>query len=466
MPKNRGGAFTPLAYKKRFFGWSKKKREEFIKALSPKALLELRYCTDFWLRDKQIISEGEWRYWLIQAGRGFGKTKAGAGWIKKCVENHQPVNGRHDLYAICGPTHKDITQVMVPAIMAEFAPHERPEYKATVGELVFKNGAIAYCYSSETEIRGPNIQKAWVDELAKWYKPDEQFETLEYAVRIGSPQILITTTPKKHIKTLRKLLAKSLEKPEDIIIVNGSSMENTFLPTSYHQALEDMQGTRKYRQEALGELLDDSEDALWNETVLTDNRVFADPEEAALGRNLPRDITLIRIIVSVDPAGTSNPDSDETGIIVAGVDDKFHAYVLEDASGRYSPDGWAKKTIDLYHKYQANIIVGESNFGGDMVEHTVKTIDPNVPFKKITASRGKLLRAEPIAAKYAQNVVHHVGAAKRFDKLEDQMTSFVGAPSTATKKDDRLDALVWCLTELLISPVYVPRSFINLPNFG
>ena len=217
----------PLSYKKKFFGWTKKKRELFIKSLSPKAALELRYCSDFWLRDKQIVNGDDWTTYLIMAGRGFGKTKAGAAWIKKCVENHKPINGRNDLYAICGPTHKDITQVMVPAIMAEFPPDQRPEFKSTVGELVFKNGAIAYCYSSETEIRGPNIQKAWVDELAKWWQPDEQFDTLKYAVRVGNPQILITTTPKKHIKTLRKLISQSLDESNKIIIVEGTSSENT-----------------------------------------------------------------------------------------------------------------------------------------------------------------------------------------------------------------------------------------------
>lgn len=465
MPKhNRGGAWSPLHYKARFFKWKKKKREEFIKSLPPKAVLEFKYCSDFWLRDKQIVDGEDWRYYIIKAGRGFGKTKAGACWIKKCILNHKPINGRNDLYAICGPTHKDIVQVMVPAIMAEFPPDQRPEYKATIGELIFKNGAIAYCYSSETEIRGPNIQKAWVDELAKWWQPDEQFETLRYAVRVGDPQILITTTPKKTIKTLRNLIGKSLEDPDKYILVEGSSFENTHLPKSYQDDLEDMRGTRKYRQEALGELLDDTEDALWSDKMISDNRVIGDSDQLPL--NLPRDITLMRIIVAVDPAGTANPESDETGIIVAGLSDQHHGYLLEDASGRYSPDGWAKKTIELYHKYQANMIVGEKNFGGDMVEHTIKTVDPNVAFKAITASKGKMLRAEPIAAKYAQGMVHHVGAAKRFDKLEDQMTCFVGAPSTASKKDDRLDALVWCLTELLISPVYVQRSFINLPNFG
>lgn len=456
---------SPTAYKRRFQKWSKVKQQAFIKSLPPKVAIALKYESDFWLRDKQVVpGTDEWAIWIIKAGRGFGKTKSGACWLKKSVLKHKPIDGRHDLYAMCGPTHKDITQVMVPALLTEFPKTVRDKVKwnKTDGVLEFPNGAIVYCYSSETEIRGPNISKAWVDELAKWWQPDEQFETLRYAVRIGAPQILITTTPKKHIKTIRSLINKSLENPTKYVLVEGEAFENTYLPEAYREELESLRGTRKFRQEALGEMLSDSEDALWSEAVISDNRAQADAEQFPL--NLPRDVQLIRILVAVDPAGTANPDSDETGIIVCGLDNQGHAYVLEDCSGRYSPDGWATKAVELYHKYQANLIVGEKNFGGDMVEHTIKTVDPHVAFKAITASRGKMLRAEPIAAKYAQKLVHHVGAAKRFDRLEDQMTSFTGAPSTSTKKDDRLDALVWCLTELLISPVYVKRIF-NLPNF-
>ena len=463
----RGFDNNPMAYRKRFFNWPKKKQAEFLKELPAAAATQLRYCSDFWLRDKQIVQDGEWRFWIIKAGRGFGKTKAGACWMKKCIVNHQTIDGRDDMYAIVGPTHKDVTQVMIPALLNEFPPSDRAkiQWNKTDGVIRFPNGAIIYSYSSETEIRGPNISKAWCDELAKWWNPDEQFDTLRYAVRIGTPQILVTTTPKKTIKTIRALLAKALEEPDKYVVVEGQSFENTYLPESYRQDLESLRGTRKFRQEALGELLDDSEDTLFPEKVISENRVPARPiSDKKI--NLPQDVELIRIVVAVDPAGTTHPDSDETGIVVAGIDSKFHAYVLEDASGRYSPDGWASKAIQLYHDYQANWLLAEKNFGGDMVEHTLKTIDHHVAFKALNASRGKMIRAEPIAAKYAQGLVHHVGLAKRFDKLEDQMCYFTGAPSTDKHKDDRLDALVWALTELLITMQPVNRHFINLPNFG
>jgi len=458
-----------MAYKKRFFEWGPKRRRAFFESLSPQSAMTLKYCSDFWLRDKQIVEGDDWLYWIIKSGRGFGKTKAGACWLKKCIDKHQPIGGRHDLYAVVGPTHKDVVQVMVPAILAEFPPSERKkiQWNKTDGVIIFPNGAIVYSYSSETEIRGPNISKCWCDELAKWWNPDEQFETMEYAVRIGDPQILVTTTPKKTIRTLRRLIAKTLEDPEQYVLIEGSAFENTFLPESYRNRLEELRGSKKFRQEAMGEMLDDSEDAIFSEKCISDNRVQMAPLlDSGPKLNLPKDVELIRIIVAVDPAGTANPDSDETGIIVAGVDAQSHAYVLEDASGRYSPDGWATKAVRLYHDYQANYIVAEKNFGGDMVEHTLKTIDNNIAFKAIRASHGKMVRAEPIAAKYTQGFVHHVGSAKRFEKLEDQMTIFTGAPSTNKRKDDRLDAMVWALTELLISPVYVARNFINLPSFG
>jgi predicted phage terminase large subunit-like protein len=463
--KNHGFDFHPMAWKKRFFGWGPKRQRAFLESLPSASALMLKYCSDFWLRDKQIVDGDNWLYWIIKSGRGFGKTKAGCCWMKKCIEKHEPIAGRHDLYAMVGPTHKDVVQVMVPALLAEFPPTERKriQWNKTEGVLIFPNGAIVYCYSSETEIRGPNISKCWCDELAKWWNPDEQFEIMEYAVRIGDPQILITTTPKKTIRTLRRLIAKALEDPEQYVLVEGDAFENTFLPDSYRARLESMRGTRKFRQEAMGEMLDDSEDAMFSEKCITENRVQGIRDEKT---NLPKDVELIRIVVAVDPAGTSNPDSDETGIIVAGIDGKGHAYVLEDASGRYSPDGWATMAVQLYHNYQANYIVAEKNFGGDMVEHTLKTIDPHIAFKSIRASHGKMVRAEPIAAKYIQNFVHHVGSPKRFEKLEDQMAVFTGAPSTNKRKDDRLDAMVWALTELMINPVFVQRNFINLPNFG
>jgi predicted phage terminase large subunit-like protein len=469
MSKYKANDTSPLRYKKKFFSWSKVRQNKFLLDLDPKAAQILKYCSDFWLRDKQIVDGDDWRFWIIKAGRGFGKTKSGACWMKKCIINHQQVDGRDDIYAICGPTHKDITQVMVPALLNEFPPSERKKisWNKTDGIIKFPNGAIVYSYSSETEIRGPNICKAWVDELAKWWNADEQFDTLRYAVRIGTPQILITTTPKKSIKTIKKLITNSINEPEKYILIEGDSFENTYLPDSYREDLESMRGTRKFRQEALGELLGDGEDTLFPEDFINNNRVQSAPlSEDGPKINLPIEVELLKIVITIDPAGTAHPDSDETGIIVAGVDARGHGYILEDASGRYSPNAWASKAIKLYHEYQANYIVAETNFGKDMVENTIKTIDPHIPFRDVTASRGKLLRAEPVSSKYTNNFIHHVGSPKRFEKLEDQMMGFTGAPSTNKRKDDRLDAMVWALTFLLITNKPVYRDINNFPNFG
>jgi predicted phage terminase large subunit-like protein len=467
--KNTTKPTNPLHYKKQFFSWHKNKQFTFLKELGPKAAQQLKYTSDFWLRDKQVVQDGDWRFWIIKAGRGFGKTKAGACWMKKCILNHEQIDGRDDVYAICGPTHKDTTQVMVPALLNEFPPGERKniQWNKTDGVIKFPNGATIYTYSSETEIRGPNISKCWVDELAKWWKPDEQFELLRYAVRIGTPQIVVTTTPKKTIRTIRSLVADSMNFPDKYVLVEGDSFENTYLPESYREDLESMRGTRRFRQEALGELLDDGEDTLFPENCFNETRLQSAPlTEDGPRVNLPIGVELIKIVVSIDPAGSSHPDSDETGIIVAGVDAQMHAYILEDASGRYSPEQWSRKAIKLYDDYQANYIVAETNFGKDMVNHCIKTVDPNVPFRAVTASRGKMVRAEPVAAKYTQNFVHHVGSPKRFEKLEDQMMVFTGAPSTDRRKDDRLDAMVWALTDLLITGKPVYRNISFLPNFG
>ena len=440
--------------------------------MTPKAAAQLRYTSDFWLRDNQIIHDRfqtgtnkglYWRYYLIRAGRGFGKTKAGACWIKKCVSNGATA------IAICGPTHRDVSQVMVPAIQAEYPPGEKPEYFESRGEIRFKSGAVAYCYSSETEIRGPNVEKCWCDEIAKWPTPDESLDTLGNAVRIGNPQILITTTPNRKIKILRKLQNDSLVPDSNVVLICGNTFDNAAnLSPSYLADLEGRyKGSRLYRQEILGELLDDTEDALWSLKTIHDNRLTGDPLQ------LSEDLT--RICVAVDPAGSNNPDSDETGIIVAGVRmvesklgnsivRELHGYVLEDASGRYSPDGWAKKVHSLYVKYGANQVVAEKNFGGDMVRATLLTVDPHMPITLVTASHGKAVRADPISAKYNQNVVHHVGV---FNKLEDQMTMFTGGASTVRHKDDRLDAMVWALSYLMIGIKQAYRGGLhNLPNFS
>jgi predicted phage terminase large subunit-like protein len=443
----------------------------FIKKLSPSAVKKFRYETDIMLRDKQIVPKDyAGRYYIALAGRGWGKTKMGAHWIKTKVYEQTSKKAK---LAIVAPNYKDLEEVMVPAILDEFPPEHKPTYVAgNKAKIVCHNGVEILCFTSEQEIRGGNFVAVWCDELAKWCssipeKAQERFEVLNYACRKGKAQFLITTTPKPW-EMFFKWEERFNKGDKNVHIVTGTMNDNEFLSESAKQALYDeYSGTRSGRQELEGILLREVEGALWTYDIIKETRVPRDPAEQIL--NLPlfaKDRLnnplewLIKIVVAIDPAGSTSAQSDETGIMVCGLSNKGHAYVLSDASGRYTPHQWSTKAVELYKLYKANCVVVEKNFGGDMVSHTLKTVDPHLPIKVNTASKGKSVRAEPIAAKYTAKMVHHVG---EFKKLEQQMTTFNG---DGTKHDDKVDALVWALDELMIQSAYVNRTFINLPNFG
>jgi predicted phage terminase large subunit-like protein len=318
--------------------------------------------------------------------------------------------------------------------------------------------ATTYSADEPDRLRGPQHDAAWIDELAAWKYDQQCWDMLMLGLRVGRhPRCVITTTPRP-TRLIKSLLARE---GQDVVVSRGSTFDNAanLAPTFLSAILSRYEGTRLGRQELYAELLEDTPGALWQLSWIDRDRASVAPE-------------LARIVVAIDPAVSTSEGSDETGIIVAGIGHDQHAYVLDDLSGRYRPDEWAARAIEAYHRHKADRIVAEINQGGEMVRQTLTVQDPKISYRPVHASRGKVVRAEPVAALYEQKRVHHVGA---FPQLEDQLTSFTsdfdrgrgGSP-------DRLDALVWALTELMLSgvsgvhamPIVVstPRGGVGYPD--
>jgi predicted phage terminase large subunit-like protein len=387
-------------------------------------------------RPEQLPPLGEWNGWMYLGGRGTGKTRSGSGLTHEYVETG--VAGR---IALIAPTAADARDVMVegPAgILATASPWCRPTYEPSKRKVEWPNGAIATLFSAEEadRLRGPQHDFLWADELAAWQSARDTWDMAMFGLRLGKhPRWLVTTTPKP-IKLLRDLLARE---GQDVVVTRGSTFDNAAnLAPSFIEAIRKRyEGTRLGRQELYAELLSDTPGALWHMDQIDATRL---PVDGPI-------IMLQRIVIAVDPAVSNTEGSDETGIIAAGKDEHGRYYVLDDFSGRYSPDGWARKTVEMFHKLQADRIVIEVNQGGDMVRNTLLHVDPSVPIREVHANRGKVLRAEPVAALYEQGKVSHAG---NFPKLEDQMCSFTSDfnRSTAGHSPDRVDSLVYALTSL------------------
>ena len=404
--------------------------------LSPEEQEQAMWDWSIWAREKQLAPPGNWRVWLILAGRGFGKTRSGAEWIRQKVINNEA--GR---IALIGATAADVRDTMVEGesgLLRIFPPGERPRYEPSKRRITFKNGAKATTYSADEpdRLRGPNHDCAWTDEIAAWRYP-EAWDQLIFGLRIGDdPRVVATTTPRP------TRLIRNLVEREDVVVTRGSTYENqmNLAPTFLEEVKARYEGTRLGRQELYAEILDDVEGALWTREMIEQSRV----------NNLP---DLTRIVIGVDPAITSRESSAETGIVAVGVDANGTGYVLDDRSLKGSPVEWANAAIALYHRSSADRIVVEANQGGDMVRHTLQTVESQIPIKTVHATRGKRTRAEPISALYEQGKVKHVGA---FPVLEDQMCSW----TPESDSPDRLDALVWGLTELMIGsktpPAIIP----------
>ena len=388
------------------------------------------YQWPLWARDNQLPPRGEWAVWLLMAGRGFGKTRTGAEWARWQVES-----GRAGRIALVARTPADVRDVMIEddsGLLSVCPPWNRPKYEPSKRRLTWRSGAFALAFSGHEpdQLRGPQFDAAWCDELASWQYPRQTWDNLAFGLRLGkNPQCVVTTTPKP-IEILRELLAR-----EDVRVTRGSTYENrAFLASGFLDQIERRyEGSSTGRQEIYAEMLDEAEGALWRRDWIESARRRAAPD-------------LRKVVVAIDPAVTAGAGSDETGIIVAGRDDG-RAYVLDDGSGRMSPDGWARRAMSLFRERRADRIIAEVNNGGDLVRHTLKVAADGapVPFKQVRASRGKYARAEPVAALYERGKVHHVGA---FPQLEDQMCAW--EPESGVSPD-RADALVWAITELLIN---------------
>lgn len=413
-------------------------KNDLVASLSPAEARALLYEWRFWGRPAQLPPQGNWRVWLLLAGRGFGKTRTGAELIRARAGTR--VAGR---FALVAPTAGDARDIMVEGesgILAISPPWERPRYEPSKRRLTWPNGAIGTLFSADEpeRLRGPQHDAAWCDELASWRHP-EAWDMLMFGLRLGAdPRVVVTTTPRP-TRLLRELIFDPT-----VLVTRGSTYENraNLAPVFLGQIIRKYEGTRLGRQELDAELLEDVPGALWTRGMI----------EAARASVAP---LLTRVVVAIDPAVSSSEGADETGIIVAGKDAVGRGWVLADASGRYQPTEWAKTAIAAYRAHSADRIVAEVNNGGDMVEATLRMIDPNASFAAVRASRGKVTRAEPVAALYEQGRVRHLG---NFPQLEDQMCAFTREPqgefgsSAVRYSPDRVDALVWALTELLVEP--------------
>lgn len=420
------------------------RRTKILEALTPEERRRTNYLWEFWARPKQLAPPGDdWAFWLLLAGRGFGKTRTGAEWIRKRVKQ----GARHIIFA--GAVASDVRDIMVDGesgILAISPDEERPNYEPSKSRLTWPNGARAILISADepNRFRGKQSDTIWADELASWRYP-EAWDQLMFGFRLGdsygvTPRAVISTTPRP-IPLIRDLL-----KDKRAIPTTGSSFENkaNLAETYIRGTLQKYEGTRLGRQELYAEILDDAPGALWKRGRIEELRVkLAD---------VPK---LTRVVVAVDPAVSANEDSDETGIVCAGLGVDKHIYVIEDGTlSKASPNKWAQEVVAIYKRHKADRVVAEVNNGGDLVEANIRTVDSNIPFTKVHATRGKAIRAEPIAALYEQGKVHHIGG---FAKLEDQMVTW--DPAYSTKSPDRMDALVWALTELTSGPTYTYANY-------
>jgi len=384
-----------------------------------------------------------WHLWLIMGGRGSGKTRAGAEWVRYQLRGqpplaHQPARR----IALIGPTYHEAAAVMVEGVSGMLAVmgEARPQFNKAARKLTFWNGAVAQLYSGEDpeELRGPQFDAAWCDELAKWRYPDETLDMLQFGLRLGSdPRLVVTTTPRP-IPAIKRLIAA----PDTAVSGAPTRANAAHLAKAFIARIEEKyKGTRLGRQELEGALIDDLPDALFDRALIERLRVASAP-------------ALARIVVAVDPPARAGSKSAACGIIAAGIDDAGFAYVLADHTiAAASPARWAARAVGLYHDLAADRLVAEINQGGDMVESVIRQIDPSVAYRGLTARRGKHLRAEPVAALYEQERVRHVG---QFPELEDEMCMLTPGPLTG-KSPDRVDALVWALTELVLRPMGRPR---------
>lgn len=412
--------------------------------LSPEAIFEYLYD---WKRhgreDQQLPQEmypgGGKHTWLILAGRGWGKTRVGAQ-----IVMDEAKSGRSKRIALVAETAADARDVLVEGdsgIIKNSNPDFMPIYEPSKRKLTWPNGVIAHTYNAvePDQLRGPQHDFAWCDELAKWMYAQETWDMLQFGLRLGQhPRQMVTTTPRP-IPVVRELIRDPYT-----YITRGRTLDNraNLAKTFLEKIVKKYEGTRLGRQELDAEILDDMPGALWTRAML--DRAFISWEKAPV---------MEEIVVSLDPSGISDDDDDgdSVGIIVAGRNGD-HGFILEDLTCREGPQEWGTRVVNAYKRWSADRVIAEVNYGGAMVEHVIRTIDPNVPVRIVHASRGKAIRAEPVSALYEQNRIHHLGA---FPDLEDQMTLLTRAGYQGLGSPDRLDAAVWAITDMFIGDIEV-----------
>jgi phage terminase large subunit-like protein len=375
-------------------------------------------------RPNQLPPDGDWRTWLVLAGRGFGKTRTGAEWVREQIES-----GKCRRMILVGRTTDDVRDVMIEGesgLLTICPPWNKPTWTPSLRRIQWPSGAFALAFSADKPdiLRGKQCDGAWADELAAWRRP-ETWDQLLMGLRLGNdPRVVVTTTPRP-TKIIKALMADA-----STHLTKGTSYDNraNLAPAFFTAIIKRYEGTRLGRQELNAEVLEDAPGALWKRSNIEALRVGKAPD-------------MTRVVVAIDPSVTTT--GDEAGIIVAGKGTDGQGYVLDDLSLQASPHGWGSQAVVAYHRYTADRIVAEVNNGGEMVELTVRTVDPNVSYRAVHASRGKQTRAEPVAALYEQGRVHHVGA---LPELEDEMCQW----ETGAASPNRMDALVWALTELML----------------
>jgi phage terminase large subunit-like protein len=434
-------------------------RTKFLKGLSKSEAEALKWHWPSWARPEQLPPPGNWVTWLILSGRGWGKTRTGAEWVRFKVCGKTPLAaGQARRIALVAETAADARDVMVEGVTGILAVHARdfrPTYEPSKRRLTWPNGAVGTLFNAvePDQLRGPQQDLAWSDELAKWRYARETWDMLQFGLRLGNaPQQVVTTTPKP-IPVLREIMDSV-----DTVITRGSTYDNEFnlAPTFFRQVVKRYEGTRLGRQELNAEILEEAEGALWSRETIEKNRDHLGAKLTEEARRIAWRTKMKRIVVALDPAITSDEDSAEHGVIVAGLGHDGHGYILEDLSERLSPDKVARKAIAAYDRWQADRIIGEVNNGGEWIGHTIaqtakamkaekQRASNEVAYSTVHASRGKQTRAEPVSALDEQGRVHHVGS---FPDLEDQMCTW--EPLSGQRSPDRLDARVWAITDLML----------------
>lgn len=423
--------------------------DEFFAGLGPRELETLLASWTLNARPDQwppnAARDGEpWSVWLVMGGRGAGKTRTGAEWVRGLALGEPDFSARPvGRIALVGETAADVRDVMiegVSGILSVHAADERPTWEPSRRRLEWRNGAIAQAFSAEDpeSLRGPQFECAWLDEFAKWRHAQETFDMLQFGLRLGErPRQLVTTTPRATPSLKRLMDDPHTALSRASTYANARHLAPSFIETIVSRYA----GTRLGRQELEGEVIAEAEGALWSRDMI----------EACREDKAP---ALARVVVAIDPPASSSGRADRCGVVAAGVDADGIVHVLEDSSlGAARPAAWARAAIACHRRHEADMIVAEVNQGGEMVAAVIHEADASIVVKQVRATRGKYLRAAPVAQLYEQGRVRHSGA---FPALEDEMCAFGPEGLAGARSPDRLDALVWAITALALAPRAAP----------